>query len=579
MSTLAQPDFGFDNGGFTNASDFLDRDLAVKKKEKKGFLRRVSHIASKALRRQSRRESTASRRESTASRRQSLHQGSMKVKKSRSRRSIMPGSKDNLLDGIDIANPSGRAFGDISNRGSTKRVAQDGAGHGHFDTPAKKTKKTFDTLRTPKRKAESFMGKIAEYHQSPQGGASRQNRSVQKTFSSLAHPNLLGRLSRREVCRQEAILEFQSCEFNYKEKLNFQFNTYQHVLEKDAELGPGRWKFGVDKVIVDRIFGEKCDRIREAHNGKSRCLHDQLMRTRSAGEDGKMGMLTNIGSIVNAWIDEGNMSPYVDYCCNIMAAKQVLRNEVEKQNALQHQMLNMLIAIGKTLKEGKRQTLADLLDLPRRHIQRYPLLLSEILKYTPETDPDYRPLKAAIAAAKNFCHQVDSRMKETEGARVVAIANRIDTAHSSKHQPPPDILQWKFVSETRTGLNMKDGKPLYMYLFEEALLIMKDSKYEPGKELMVGEPIFLQHAKVSVSDDPTSARPAQLHIQNENPQLIKQHSTRKGFSRGGGSGSFGKGKSFNVSFVEDADRTTVAHVIESLRDDACASTTGTMSFA
>jgi hypothetical protein len=495
----------------------------------------------------------------------------MKAKKARSRRSMLPGSKDNLLDCADLSSSAGsRAFGDISNRGSAKRPQQDSIG-GHFDTPAKKKK--YDTLRTPKRKADNFMGKIVEYHPSPQG----QGRNVQKTFSTLAHPNLLSRLSKEEIRRQEAILEFQSCEFNYKEKLNFQFNTYQHVLEKDAELGPGRWKFGVDKVIVDRIFGEKCNRIREAHNGKAQCLHDQLMRTRSAGEGGKMGMLTNIGQVVNGWIEQGNMSPYVDYCCSIMAAKQVLRNEVDKQNALQHQMLNMLISLGKTLKEGKRQTLADLLDLPRRHIQRYPLLLSEVLKYTPKSDPDYRPLTAAIEAARNLCHQVNARMRETEGARVVAIANRIDTEHSNKRQPPPDILQWKFVSETRTGLNMKDNKPLYMYLFEEALLIMKDSKYELGKELMVGEPIFLQHALVTVSDDPSKERSAQLHIQNDNPQLMKQHSTRKGFARGGG--SFGKGRVFNICFEADDDRTGVADTIASFRAAACTSTQGTMSFA
>lgn len=66
------------------------------------------------------------------------------------------------------------------------------------------------------------------------------------------------------------------------------------------------------------------------------------------------------------------------------------------------------------LAEAKRQQLKDLLPLPVQRVGRYPLLLKDLLKKTPETHPDYRNLTAAFDKVKELADRVNEKKKEEE---------------------------------------------------------------------------------------------------------------------------------------------------------------------
>lgn len=54
------------------------------------------------------------------------------------------------------------------------------------------------------------------------------------------------------------------------------------------------------------------------------------------------------------------------------------------------------------------------LDLPRSRIVKYPLLVKEILKYTPATDADHSPLKEASNILSDLLKNIDRRMGDAE---------------------------------------------------------------------------------------------------------------------------------------------------------------------
>lgn len=54
------------------------------------------------------------------------------------------------------------------------------------------------------------------------------------------------------------------------------------------------------------------------------------------------------------------------------------------------------------------------LDVPRSRIVKYPLLVKEILKYTPATDADHLPLKEASNVLSDLLKDIDHIMGDAE---------------------------------------------------------------------------------------------------------------------------------------------------------------------
>lgn len=65
--------------------------------------------------------------------------------------------------------------------------------------------------------------------------------------------------------------------------------------------------------------------------------------------------------------------------------------------------------------------LLSLLILPIQRIPRYKLLLSEIVKNTKDTHPDFKALSIALAKVNEVSHEINERMKEFERRETVKL--------------------------------------------------------------------------------------------------------------------------------------------------------------
>ena len=63
--------------------------------------------------------------------------------------------------------------------------------------------------------------------------------------------------------------------------------------------------------------------------------------------------------------------------------------------------------------------LTALLIMPIQRIPRYRLLLQELLKYTPETHPDYANINKAVAEIMKVAEHVNEGIRHTENSRLL----------------------------------------------------------------------------------------------------------------------------------------------------------------
>eukprot|EP00053_Salpingoeca_punica_P017049 m.162985 g.162985 ORF g.162985 m.162985 type:complete len:812 (+) comp17104_c0_seq1:358-2793(+) len=66
---------------------------------------------------------------------------------------------------------------------------------------------------------------------------------------------------------------------------------------------------------------------------------------------------------------------------------------------------------------GQRFPLKDLLNVPMQRILKYPLLLKELIKYTPEKHPDKERLPVALTETENLARYINEKKKEFEELR------------------------------------------------------------------------------------------------------------------------------------------------------------------
>ena len=135
--------------------------------------------------------------------------------------------------------------------------------------------------------------------------------------------------------------------------------------------------------------------------------------------------------------------------------------------------------------------------MTRFSLKLYQVLDSRcLLYYVLLSDPDYKNLQTAIKLAEKGIRYVDSAMKETDGARIVAIQNCLDFSHANSWQRVNLVEDGEgLLLETEARL-LKDNKPCHLYLFAHLLILTKESKHNAGKQQVMGRPIRLQNLEV-----------------------------------------------------------------------------------
>ncbi|KAK9238740.1 hypothetical protein V1525DRAFT_340867 [Lipomyces kononenkoae] len=113
--------------------------------------------------------------------------------------------------------------------------------------------------------------------------------------------------------------------------------------------------------------------------------------------------------------------------------------------------------------------LPSILIKPIQRICKYPLLLKELLKYTPEDDEYYGELHEGFHAMKRVATRVNETQRQTENKQVaLSLCARIDDWKGHKIEHFGDLLY--------DGLFqcVEDEKEYHYYLFENILLFCKE---------------------------------------------------------------------------------------------------------
>ncbi|XP_026857691.2 rho guanine nucleotide exchange factor 3 isoform X2 [Electrophorus electricus] len=194
-------------------------------------------------------------------------------------------------------------------------------------------------------------------------------------------------LSSKEIKRQEAIFELSQGEQDLIEDLKLAKKAYHDPMLKLSIM---------TEHELNQIFGT-LDSLIPLHE-------DLLSRLREARKPD--GSTDHVGHILVDWLP--CLDSYNSYCSNQVAAKALLDHKKQDhrvQDFLQRCLESPF---------SRKLDLWNFLDIPRSRLVKYPLLLREILKHTPNDHPDRQHLDEAINMIQSIVAEINTQTGESE---------------------------------------------------------------------------------------------------------------------------------------------------------------------
>ncbi|XP_059425910.1 rho guanine nucleotide exchange factor 3 isoform X2 [Carassius carassius] len=194
-------------------------------------------------------------------------------------------------------------------------------------------------------------------------------------------------LSSEEIKRQEAIFELSQGEQDLIEDLKLAKKAYRDPMLKLSIMSEHE---------LNQIFGT-LDSLIPLHE-------DLLSRLREVRKPD--GSTDHVGHILVDWLP--CLETYTSYCSNQVAAKALLDHK--KQEHRVHDFLQRCLESP----FSRKLDLWSFLDIPRSRLVKYPLLLREILKHTPNEHPDRQHLHPAMNMIQSIVADINTQTGESE---------------------------------------------------------------------------------------------------------------------------------------------------------------------
>ncbi|XP_014107310.1 PREDICTED: rho guanine nucleotide exchange factor 3 isoform X3 [Pseudopodoces humilis] len=194
-------------------------------------------------------------------------------------------------------------------------------------------------------------------------------------------------LTSKEIKRQEAIFELSQGEEDLIEDLKLAKKAYHDPMLKLSIM---------TEQELNQIFGTLDSLIP---------LHEDLLR-RLQEVRKPDGSTDCVGHILVGWLP--CLNSYDSYCSNQVAAKALLDHKKQDhrvQDFLQRCLESPF---------SRKLDLWNFLDIPRSRLVKYPLLLREILRHTPNDHPDQQHLEEAINIIQGIVAEINIKTGESE---------------------------------------------------------------------------------------------------------------------------------------------------------------------
>lgn len=180
--------------------------------------------------------------------------------------------------------------------------------------------------------------------------------------------------------------------------------------------------------------------------------------------------ITSIGDILCEMLPR--LTPYVRFCSCQLKACQLLQHKTETNPEFK-QLEKKCIADPR----AKGLPLSSYLLKPLQRICKYPLLIREILKYTPENHFDRVNLETALEKAEELCQQVNEGVRNQENTdrlewlqahvNLESIGERLFFNSTTNCLGPRKLLH------SGTLWKVKSGKELKAFLFNDFLMLTR----------------------------------------------------------------------------------------------------------
>ncbi|XP_067099491.1 rho guanine nucleotide exchange factor 3 isoform X3 [Osmerus mordax] len=247
-------------------------------------------------------------------------------------------------------------------------------------------------------------------------------------------------LSSKEIKRQEAIFELSQGEQDLVEDLKLAKKAYHDPMLKLSIM---------TEQELNQIFGT-LDSLIPLHE-------DLLSRLREARKPD--GSTEHVGHILVDWLP--CLDLYNSYCSNQVAAKALLDHK--KQDHRVHDFLQRCLESP----FSRKLDLWNFLDIPRSRLVKYPLLLREILKHSPNDHPDRQHLDEAISMIQNIVAKINRQTGESECR-----------FYKERLLYPEDSQRDLLIDSSRTlschgELKNNRGAKLHVFLFQDVLVITR----------------------------------------------------------------------------------------------------------
>ncbi|XP_061689590.1 rho guanine nucleotide exchange factor 3 isoform X2 [Syngnathoides biaculeatus] len=266
----------------------------------------------------------------------------------------------------------------------------------------------------------------------------RDSKLWSETFD--VHLGAAHTLSPKDIKRQEAIFELAQGEQDLVEDLKLAKKAYHDPMLKLSIM---------TERELNQIFGT-LDSLIPLHE-------DLLSRLRQARKPD--GSTDHVGQMLSDWLP--CLSSYTAYCSNQVWAKALL--DQKKQDRRVQDFLQRC----QQSPFSRKLDLWNFLDIPRSRLVKYPLLLREILKHTPDQHRDRPHLDQAILMVQNVVADINRRTGESE---CQFYKDRLLYADAGQRDA---LIQRSRTLSCHGELKNNRGLKLHVFLFQDALVITR----------------------------------------------------------------------------------------------------------
>eukprot|EP00066_Takifugu_rubripes_P001212 XP_003962257.2 PREDICTED: uncharacterized protein LOC101063336 [Takifugu rubripes] len=202
------------------------------------------------------------------------------------------------------------------------------------------------------------------------------------------------RCSKLRTERKEAILEFLNTESSYGEDLRIIKEEFFCPMQSAGLLT-------ADQLAV--VFGNVQELI-DVNDRFTEHLQDSIDQAFDQGDDDLLTVY--IGEIFLEFV---NMLPAFQTYCLQQSTSVNMLNILEKEKELLRIFLDVSQNDNTAL---RRMNLRSFLMAPLQRVTKYPLLLSRIIKVTPECHPDYARLREAKSRVESHLEHINMKTKQ-----------------------------------------------------------------------------------------------------------------------------------------------------------------------